>query len=465
MTKYAEGVRKQYKQWLVKPRKAAEILKERGDIEVAEQILTEINEIENLIEQIHGGMYAPETPADKMHIHYDIIERSALLDVHEKLRPIYAELNRLEREQTRENNAAEPTKQNKKNIFQKIFGRRNKPNKDISNEDITSYTDECVRRYEKFKRGPEIDKHLIGEYYEKFIKSEKDEYIQTFLGLLENLQTKSKEKLLSEQECADWILKGIPAPVILKYKEKIDILKKFQTFNPDNRSSIIRKALLETYFNNTSEIYEQVGLNSFQKWHDLDNNVISGTLLENDIIKNITFFSSMSYSYYKVFSNDWDPYLKDLQEHYYDRIENHFHNTKVDGRFFQFANRVLYKSPNEEIDLLLSIAENIIQLEKSVYISDKAKQQALITLLCDGKKNPKRRQAFELYFQIKDLYEGFKSELPREYEEAKKQTADSYAYALTEIKNRLAELIKMKQDFYSKTPEEIERLYGGELVR
>lgn len=434
MTKYAEGVRNQYKQWLVKPRKAAEILKERGDIEVAEQILTEINEIENLIEQIHGGMYAPETPADKMHIHFDIIERSALLDVHEKLRPIYAELNRLEREQESKKQVVEPIKE-KENKFQMLFGKHKNIKQNSSSEIITSYTDECVKRYGKFKRGSSFDETLINKYYDMFIKPEKDEYMQTFLGLLENLKTKSKEKLLSEQEYAEWILSGIPATAIQTYKRKVEELKKFQTFKPDyNNSIIIRKALLETFYNNhDNDIYEKLGESSTIRG-DISHNV-QLVLMGNTILK------------------------RHIREMFFRS------DSKTNGRFFQFANRILYKSPYKEMDLLFIIAENIAELEKSVYIADSEKQQALINLLCDGEDNPKRRKAFELYFQIKDFFEGFKSELPKEYEEAKKQTADSYAYALTEIKNRLAELIKMKQDFYSKTPEEIEKLYGEELIK
>ena len=470
MTKYAEEVRKRYREWLIKPRRAAEILKERGDVDAAELILKEIKEIDSLIDDIHGGMYAPETPADKMHIHFDIIERSALLDVHEKLRPIYAELNRLEREQNKGNNAVEPTKQNKKNIFQKIFGRqRNKSNKDISDEEITSYTDRCVKKYDEFKRSPEIEEHLIGEYYKKFLKPEEDEYKKTFLGLLKNLQTESTNRLLTENECVDWIKKGISSTIILKYKEKVNELKKFQDFKPDSiKSNIIRKALLETFYN-PSKIYEQIGrigcehvADSYSKFRAY------GAFLKGDrITEMLPIGYSNTSSLDSIFSNRWDPFFEYcIQERIvYGYIkESKSFETKVDGRFFQFANRVS-KNPNKEIKLLLSIADSIIHLEELTYISDKEKQQALIDVLCGEEEGEDKREAFNVYFQIKDLYEGFKNELPREYEEAKKQTAESYAMALTEIKNILAELIKMKQDFYSKTPEEIERLYGEELVK
>ncbi len=186
MTKYAEDVRNQYRSWLVEPKKAAQILKQRGGTEAAEKVFNEIEEIEQLIEQVHGGRLAPETSTDQMNIHVDIIYRCAGLDgrVNETLRPIYAELATLEQEKDKEKSL---TVVEKPKFWQRLFRRKKqqeqKKEETTEQEQIESYTDECVQRFMKFNSNLKskyndfdkiadkiLEERLIGKYYRSFVK-------------------------------------------------------------------------------------------------------------------------------------------------------------------------------------------------------------------------------------------------------------------------------------------------------
>lgn len=488
MTKYAEEVREQYHEWLVKPRKAAEVLKERGEIEKAKEIFNEIEQIEQLINQVHGGQLDPETPSDKVHIHSDIIYKCAALEVNDKLRPIYAELDAKEREE--KSLALVPTAKKRK-IWQRLFARKNKGKEGKKQQggmlspQITDYIEECVKRFRMFICSSTFKEDaLVKKYYDSFIKSEDEQYKKDFLDFLNGLEGEYQDRFLSTQECAKLIERGLSPEIISSYNRKVMELKKYQTFVPDkDESTIIKKAFLEAFYNREIEINEQLGPTqqtvSYNNITGYKNYSIHWTEIQGDKIINKTYGPG-----YVKFLDGVTSYVLGQDLTKYVKVKSgSLENIKIkseqvtDGRFFQFANRVLYKSPKngfidkemkEQMELLLGIAEDIRDLENSPYLQSKEKQEALISVMTDviitgetpGDSIYQRKKALGLYFDIKDLYEGFKGELPEEYEKAKKQTAASYAQAITEIKQRLAELMQMKQDFYKKTPDELEKLYG-----
>ena len=496
MTQYAEEVRNQYLSWLEKPQKALDVLRERGENkEAIERISAEIKEVKGLISKVHGDMYSPATPGNDVNIHLDIITKCASFDIDDALMPIYAELDILEKEKSRQqlipSNAPK-----QRSFFLGWFSRRKKNGNCISAkteqpklEQQTSNIDECVEKFKELLRQIKesrmcwdidyINRYLLALPYNRFVLDyhnefqkwltdvlgdEKNKKIQQFFKIKQQGSIEGKSDTILEM--TDVLQKGINPSLISKYNKLLEQLLEYKRFYPDKQdyAGFAKKSFLESLKNGPTpegEPIERLKANNYflmgnRTWQKISYYIKHGTIV----------CRSRTIEKMKVNEENINCFIRDWYE------GNDCTEKKIGdlvGNFFLFANRICKR---EDMERLLSIIDDVNLFEKAVYFVDKEKQKAAINMACDGvtgENTPERRQALELYFKLKDLYEGCKKELPEAYRAAKDQTLTEYGKARNEIKGIIVALLRMKKNFEAvlsgeKTAEEINGYYSQNEV-